>query len=125
MVHTPVIPDREIVGVLPPVTDLQIVVIDEQSHEPGQQRLALELGDVVHLGHVLADGEHGLPAGDRVGANDGVDGLEQLADVLGGAARLGEELEAVAGGGLVEAWLRVGGGQGLEEALVWLRDAVV
>lgn len=74
---------------------------------------------------MLADGEYGLPAGDRVGADDRVDGLEQLADVLGGAASLAEELEAVALSGFVEAWLRVCGSQGLEEALVWLRDAVV
>jgi hypothetical protein len=125
VVHTPVIPDGEIVRVLPPVTDLQIVVIDEQSHEPCEKSLALELAHVVHLAYVLADGKDGLPARDGVGADDGVDGLEELADVLGGAAGLGVELEAVPLGGLVEAGLCVGGGQGLEEFLVWFGDAVV
>lgn len=125
MVDTPVIPDGEIIRVLPPVADLEIMVINQQPHEPREQRLALKLGDIVHLGHVLTDGKHRLPPGNGVGADDGVDSLEEIADVLGGAARLGVELEAVALGGLVEAGLRVGCSQGLEEALVGCGDAVV
>lgn len=101
------------------------MVIDQQSDEPSQKRLALELAHIVHLGDVLADGKDGFPPGNGVGADDGVDGLEEVADVLRGAAGFGVELEAVPVGGLVEAGLRVGGGQGLEEFLVWFGDAVV
>lgn len=57
--------------------------------------------------HVVADGEHALPPGDGVRADDGVHGFEDLADVFGGAAGPGEDLEVVAGGGFVEGWLRV------------------
>jgi hypothetical protein len=53
-----------------------------------------------------------------------VDGLEDLADVLGRAALGRVELEAVALGCLVEAGLGVGRGEALEEALVWGGDAV-
>lgn len=125
MVHAPVIPDSEIVLVLPSVPDLQVVVIDEQSHEPVEQRSALQISDIVHLRNVLADGEHALPASDGVGADDGVDGLEKLANVLGSTALAAVDLEAVLFGGLVEARLRVGCGQAFEEFLVWCRDAVV
>lgn len=125
MVHTPVIPDCEIIRVQPLVTDLQIVVIDEQSHEPCEESLTLLLSHVVNLGNVLAECEDGLPARDGVGADDGVDGFEELADVLRSTALSSEELEAVFLGGLVEARLGVGGGQGVEEFLVWFGDAVV
>lgn len=125
MVHTPVIPDGEIIRVLPLVADLQIVVIDEQSHEPCEESLTLLLSHVVNLGNVMAECEDGLPARDGVGADDGVDGFEELADILGSTALSSEELEAVLLGGLVEARLGVGGGQGVEEFLVWFRDAVV
>ena len=110
MIHTPVIPDGEIILVLPSVSDLQVVVIDEQSHEPVEQRLTLQLSHVVDLPDVVSDGENALPAGDGVGADHGVDGLEKLADVLGCAALTAVEVEAVLVGGLVEARLHIGRG---------------
>lgn len=121
----PVIPDGDIVAVLPADADLQVVVVDQQLGEPLQQRLGLELGHVVDVRQVAADGEDGLPARDRVGAHDGVDGGQLLAHVEGRAAGLVVDLEVAALGGGDEAGLRKGGRQALEELLVRCGDAVV
>jgi hypothetical protein len=48
-----------------------------------------------------------------------MDGFELGTNVLRGAARLAVELEAVCLGSFLEAWLRVGGVEGIEELLVW------
>jgi hypothetical protein len=56
----------------------------------------------------MAESKNALPAGDGVGAHDGVDGFEDFADIFGGAARFGIDLEAVFLGGFVEFWLGVG-----------------
>lgn len=125
MVHRPVVPDRQIVHVLPAVPHLQVVVLDDELHEPAQEVRRLLVAEAVDLLHVVADGEDGLPAGDRVRADDGVDGLEELADVLRGAALGRVDAEAVAVGGLVEARLGVGGCEGVEEGTEGGRDAVV
>jgi len=124
VIHAPVVPDGQVVLVLPPVAHLQVVVVDDQADEPVEQRAALESCHVVDLLHVRTDGEDGFPASHWVGADHGVDGLEDLADVLGGAALGGVELEAVAFGSLVEAGLCVSRGESLEKALVWGGDAV-
>lgn len=101
------------------------MVINYKPHEPVKQRAALLLRQAVDALHVVADGEDALPAGDGVGADDGVRGGKVGADVLRGAAGFRVELEAVVGRGGVEEWLGVGGGEGLEEALVGGGEAVV
>lgn len=60
--------------------------------------------------HVSADCEDRFPTCDRVSADDGVDGREFFADVVGGPARGGVEFEVSVFGSLVELGLRVGGG---------------
>jgi hypothetical protein len=55
----------------------------------------------------------------------GVHGGEVGADVFGGAARLGVQLEVVFFGRTVEFGLGVGGGEGFEEFLVGRGQAVV
>lgn len=74
---------------------------------------------------VVAHGEHGLPACHGVGAHDGVDGLEDVADVLGGAACGGEELEVVLLGCCVEVWLGIVCRERVEEAPESWRDAII
>ena len=59
---------------------------------------------------MFADCEDRFPACDGVSADDGVDGGEFFADVVGGATRAGVEFEVVVLGSLVEFGLRVGGG---------------
>jgi hypothetical protein len=57
---------------------------------------------------VVAESKNALPAGDGVGAHDGVDGFEDFADVFGGAAGFGIDLETVLRGCFIEFRLRVG-----------------
>lgn len=73
----------------------------------------------------MAHGEDGFPACNRVGADDGVDGFEHIADVFGGSSRSGEELEVVGVGGGFEARLSVGCCERFEKLLIGFRDAVV
>ena len=51
---------------------------------------------------VVADGKDGLPAGDGVGADDGVDSLEDFAYILGCTALACVDLKVVALGGVIE-----------------------
>lgn len=125
MVHRPVVPDGQIVDILPPVADLQVVVLDDELDEPVEEVLRLGLAQPVDLLDVVAHGEDALPARHGVRADDGVDRLEELAHVLGGAPLGAVQLEAVALSRLVEARLGVGCREGVEEALQGLRDAVV
>ena len=125
MVHTPVIPNRHIVDGIPLEPDLEIVVLHDKLHKPRQEVLALLIGQTVDALDVVANAEDGLPAGDRVSADEGVDGLQQLAHVLGRATLGRVDLEVVALGGVVEERLGREDGQLIEEALERGRDTVV
>ncbi len=125
MVNGAVVPDGEIIDVLPAVADLKVVVLDNELGEPVEEVLGFSLAEAVDLSNVVANSEDTLPAGDRVGADDGVDGLKELADVLGGTTLSTVNLKAVAVSSLVEAGLGICGGQGVKEALDGLGDAVV
>ena len=72
-----------------------------------------------------ADGIDSLPAGDGIGADNGVNGREIGADVLRGAAGAFEKGEASLGSDGVELRLGKGAAQGLVELLVGFGDAVV
>lgn len=101
------------------------MVVDDEAHEPLEEVLGLVFGEPVDLGDVVADAEDALPARDGVGADQRVDGLEDLADVLGRAALGGVDLEVVLVSCLVEAGLGVRGCQGVEEVTEGGRNAVV
>lgn len=83
-----------IVGVLPLQPNLKRVVLSNGIIEPLEQVLALFLSDSVDVANMGADREDALPASDRVGADDGVDGLQLTADILGRTTGLLIELEA-------------------------------
>lgn len=101
------------------------MVVNKQPHEPFQQLVTLCLGQVVDALHVMAYSEDRFPASDGIGADHGVHGFENLADVLRRAARLGVDLEVVLSGSFVEFGLRVGRREAFEELLIGLRDPVV
>lgn len=125
MVHRAVIPDGEVIDVLPLVTDLQVVVLDNELHEPVEEVARLGLAETVDLLDVMASAEDALPAGDGVGANHGVDGFEELADILRRTTLGAVDLETIALSGVVEAGLSVGRSECLEELLQRLGDTVV
>ena len=118
MIHTPIVPNRHVVWIRPPMPHLQVVILHNHLHEPVQQVPALGGTEAVDALAVLADGEDGFPARDRVRADDRVLGTEVGADVFGRAAGPGEEGEVVSGGGFAEARLGVGCREGVEEFLV-------
>lgn len=68
--------------------DLQIMILDDQLHEPVQSPPALFLRQSIDLLDVVAYAENGLPARDRVRADHGMYGLKFCADVLGSSAGL-------------------------------------
>lgn len=125
MVHAPIIPNRHIIHPLPLEPDLQVMILHNQLAKPPQEMLALVLGQPVDPLHVVAHGKHRLPPRDRVGADDGVHGLEHLADVLRRAARRRVHGEVVALGGGREERLRVVRGERVEEGAQRRGDAVV
>ena len=125
MINTSIIPDRHIIGILPAMSNLQVMIVHNQPHEPFQQRFRFQGSHAVDVVHVLADCEDGFPACDRVCADYRVDGGELIADIMGGAARGGVEFEISFFGGLDEARLCVSGGQRVIELLVRCREAVV
>lgn len=106
MKHAPIVPDRHIV-LPPPKPHLQVVILRDQLEEVGLQNLALAFGDAVDPSSVdlVAGPEEGLPARDRVGADDRVGGGEVDSGVLGSAAVGFEELDALFASDLVEGWL--------------------
>jgi hypothetical protein len=56
----------------------------------------------------MAESKNALPAGNGVCADDRMDGFEDFADVFGGAAGFGIDLETVLLGCFIEFRLRVG-----------------
>lgn len=94
MESTPVIPDSNIVNVLPPEPDLEIMIVLKQLLEPTQEHLTLLFGDPVYKLAVLAHGVQRPPASDGVGADDWVDGSKFAAGILDSAARFLVKFEA-------------------------------
>ena len=73
---------------------------------------------------MVSDREDGFPAGDWIGADDGVRSLEIIADVVGRAARGGVQFEVIVFGSFIEQRLGIGGGKVFKEFLVRWGDAV-
>ena len=74
---------------------------------------------------MAANREDTLPTRDRVGAHDGVDGLQLATNVFRSAPRLVVELKPCVFCHLPEIWLLKRGGKTFEELLVRFTDAVV
>jgi hypothetical protein len=74
MIYTSIIPDRQVVLILPPVPDLQVMIFGDQSHKPIQRSFAFVLGQAVDMLHMVPNSEDRLPACNGVGADHGVRG---------------------------------------------------
>jgi hypothetical protein len=98
--------------------NLQVMILNNQRLEPLQSVFTLCISQSIDGLDVVADGENGFPACDRVGANDRVFGTQDRANVLRGAAGLGVQLKPVFFGGNFETRLRVDCCEALEEFLV-------
>jgi hypothetical protein len=100
------------------VSNLQIVVLCDELHEPIERFGAFFLGEAVDVLHVVADCEDELPARDGIGTNHWMYGAEACANILECSTRLRVEFKAIICCGAIEARLGVGGGQTFEESLV-------
>ena len=125
MIHAPVVPDCQVIEVVPLVPDLQIVVLHNQRHKPVEEVLALLLGQAIDALHVAADAKHRLPSRHGVGPDERVGCFKHLAHVLGSATRGRVNVEAVALGRLGESGLGVMSRQRVEEGADGGRNAVV
>jgi len=74
---------------------------------------------------MVTNGEHRLPTRDWVGSDNGMDGLEDVTNVLWCSTLLVIEFEAVLIGRLLEARLSVCSSQALEEFLIWGGNPIV
>ena len=91
MIDTAIVPNRKIVDVLPAVTDLEIVVLNDQLDEPVQEVSRLIFRKAVNVLDMVSNREHTLPPRDWVGANYWMNGFKDVADILGRASRSREE----------------------------------
>jgi hypothetical protein len=114
-----------VVGVLPPVADVEGVVLAEHIVEPLEEIVALVLGNVVDVGDVRTNWEDTLPSSHGMGSHNRVDGLDLRANILGGAALLAVNLKAIASCSQGKQRLVEGCGEGFEELLIGRAEAVV
>lgn len=125
MVNTSVVPNSKVIRILPTMTNLKIVVLNNQLHKPVEKVTRFFLGQAVDSLNVSAHGEDALPACDRIGANHGVVRFECIAYVVRRAARPRVDRKAVLAGCFVEAWLGVICRQRIKETLKRFGYAVI
>jgi hypothetical protein len=118
VVHASVVPDGQIILVLPSLADMQIVVLNNQLDEPFQCMLAFLLGQAVDLLHVMANSKDRFPACDGIRSDHGMLRSQFATHVLRSTARLVVQVESVFLCGEIETRLRVCGREAFEEFLV-------
>jgi hypothetical protein len=111
--------------ILPPVTELRVVLFNNHLQEPVLQPAALVGSQVVDLRHVVAHGKKALPARHGVRPHYGMRSRQGRTDVVGRAARRGVQLETLFAGNRGQAGLGEGCGEGFQELAVGGGDFVV
>lgn len=101
------------------------MVLIYQLQEPVKQFPALLLAETINVLDMPSDREYTLPAGDRVGTDDGMDSFELWTNILRRTPFFGVELEVAALSDVFEPRLRECCCQSLKELLVRLADTVV
>lgn len=126
MKHGTIVPYGKVVNT-PLEPHLQVMVLRNQLQEVALYDIALALRDAVDpaLSDLAPGREQRLPAGNGVGADDGVRGGEVEADVLGRAAVAVDQLQAVLLGYAIEVGLVVRCRQAFGEFLPDGGEAVV
>lgn len=76
MKNTSIIPNSNIILILPPEPYLQIVIVQHKPHKPIQQILALLGSDTIYMLDMASNRENRFPTGDRVGSHDWMHGFE-------------------------------------------------
>ena len=125
MVYAPVVPDRQVIRIIPSKPDLQIMVFHNQLDEPIQQVVALCFRHFINTLSMMSDRIDAFPPGHRVGADDRMYSFQVRTHILRCAPLCAVELESILGCSLAENWLRIGGGKSFEELLVSWRNAII
>ena len=113
MERASIVPDGNVVYVVPVESDLQIMIILEKFLKPLQSHTALLFGQAVDELAVLADWVETLPAGDRICPDDRMGSLEIATDILSGTARLLVQLEVSPFSSGDKVWTAKGAGETL------------
>jgi uncharacterized ParB-like nuclease family protein len=74
MVHTPVVPDGEIIRILPSMANLDVMIFRNQRREPIESSLAFFFGQPIDVLHMVADRKDRFPACHRIRAYNRVCG---------------------------------------------------
>lgn len=125
MQNAAVVPDGDIIRVLPAMTNLKVVVVCDQVDKTSQHLVAFLLSEAVDTLYVVTNTEDALPTSDWVGANDWVYSLQLSTDVLGSATRLAVQLKVVLLSRFCKARLCIGGSEAFKELLVRWRKTIV
>jgi hypothetical protein len=64
------------------VSDLQIVILDNQSQKPLQKGMALHLRNIVDTLDMRPNGKYTVPSRDRIGPDDWMNKLEICSNVF-------------------------------------------
>jgi hypothetical protein len=83
------------------------MILNNKINKPVKQMLTLLLRNTINPLHMRSHSENTLPSRYGIRTDDRVFGAKLFADILGGTARTGVDLEVVSVGYLVEARLGV------------------
>lgn len=125
MVHASVVPNSQVIYILPAIADLQVMVLDNQLDKPVEEMTGLLLGQPVDLLHMRSHRENALPTSYRVCADHWMVGFERITYVVRRTAGSGEDSETILLSCLCKSGLRVVGGERVEEALEGSRYTIV
>ena len=120
-----IVPNGNVVNILPLEPNLKVMVIFEQLLKPLQEHGALLLGHTVDELSVLANRIQAFPARDWICTDDWMDGSELSADVFSSSTWLFVELEITALRRFNEVWAPKGACESFQKLLNGRRDAIV
>jgi hypothetical protein len=122
--ETYVIPNGEII-LVPLEANLQVVIPGDDVDKLFENVIAFSLGNIIDVGNVRTNSKDGFPASNWVGADNRVNSLKFISNVLWCTTLIGVDFESVGFGGVVEARLGICGGQTLVEPLERLGKTVI
>jgi len=120
-----VVPDSEIILVVPLEAALKIMVLSDHTEELILEVGALTISQTVNVLAMVTNSKDALPSSDRIGANNGVVSGKFTTNVEWVTTGLLIKLELLVLGSLGEEGLSICSGQTIEELLVSRREAVI
>jgi hypothetical protein len=91
------------------VSDLKIMILDNQSQKPLQKSMALHLSNIVDTLNMTPNGKYTIPSGHRIGPDNWMNRLEICSNVLWRSSFACIELEVTPFGQSGMPWLSTSG----------------